>query len=70
MCLRMLCVCLRMLCVCLCVSSGALSLRCRNPNAPDGGELVLGGTDPKHYFGNFTYVPLTSETYWEFHMNG
>lgn len=42
----------------------------RNPNAPDGGELVLGGTDPKHFFGNFTYVPLTSATYWEFHMNG
>merc|ERR1719409_2438945 len=28
------------------------------------GELVLGGTDKKHYTGDFTYVPLTSETYW------
>ena len=64
-------------CVCVCVrahalyaSLGALFLLCRNPKAPDGGELVLGGTDPKHFFGNFTYVPLTSETYWEFHMDG
>ena len=43
---------------------------CRNLSASDGGELVLGGTDPKHYFGSFTYVPLTSDTYWEFHMDG
>jgi phytepsin len=31
-----------------------------------GGELDLGGVDPKHYTGNFTFVPLTNETYWEF----
>jgi phytepsin len=31
-----------------------------------GGELVLGGTDPSHYTGQFTYAPLTNETYWEF----
>jgi len=40
----------------------------RDPNAPpgQGGELVLGGTDPNHYTGSFTYVPVTKETYWEF----
>jgi len=40
----------------------------RDPNAPagQGGELVLGGSNPLHYKGNFTYVPLMSETYWEF----
>jgi len=43
----------------------------RDPNAPDGqgGELTLGGTDPNHYTGSFTYVPLTEETYWEFSMD-
>eukprot|EP01130_Rhizamoeba_saxonica_P001737 TRINITY_DN11592_c0_g1_i1.p1 TRINITY_DN11592_c0_g1~~TRINITY_DN11592_c0_g1_i1.p1 ORF type:complete len:454 (-),score=136.12 TRINITY_DN11592_c0_g1_i1:40-1401(-) len=40
----------------------------RDPNAGPGmgGELVLGGVDPKHYTGDFHSVPLTSETYWEF----
>lgn len=35
--------------------------------ATDGakGELTLGGTDPAHYSGSLTYVPLISETYWE-----
>ena len=32
-----------------------------------GGELILGGTDPAHYSGNF---PLVNETYWLFMMNG
>lgn len=32
-------------------------------NAP--GEMVIGGTDEKHYTGDFTYVPLSAETYWE-----
>uniref|UniRef100_A0A6B2L5Y7 Peptidase A1 domain-containing protein n=1 Tax=Arcella intermedia TaxID=1963864 RepID=A0A6B2L5Y7_9EUKA len=40
----------------------------RDPNAGpgQGGELVLGGVDPNHYTGTFTYVPVTKETYWEF----
>jgi len=40
----------------------------RDPNAPpgEGGELVLGGVDPNHYYGEFTYVPVSQETYWEF----
>jgi len=33
-------------------------------------ELVLGGVDDAHYQGNFTYVPLTNETYWEFALDG
>jgi len=32
------------------------------------GELLLGGTDPSHYSGNFIYQPLSSETYWEFEL--
>lgn len=33
-----------------------------------GGELVLGGVDPAHYTGEFTTVPLTNETYWQFEL--
>jgi len=36
----------------------------------DKGELVLGGTDPKHYSGSFQYVPLKAETYWEVLLAG
>jgi hypothetical protein len=43
----------------------------RDPNAPSGqgGELSLGAPDPNHYTGNFTYVPVTEQTYWEFSMD-
>lgn len=37
-------------------------------NAP--GELLIGGVDSKHYTGDFTYVPLSSETYWEVELDG
>jgi cathepsin D len=41
----------------------------RDESGKEGGELLLGGTDPNHYSGNLTYVPLSSETYWEFKMD-
>lgn len=41
----------------------------RAVGATNGGELVLGGVDPSHYTGDFTYVPLTNETYWEFNVD-
>jgi hypothetical protein len=40
-----------------------------DPQGQNQGELILGGTDSSYYTGNFTTVPLTSETYWEFLMD-
>jgi len=41
-----------------------------NRTAGGDGELLLGGVDKAHYTGEFTSVPLTNETYWEFKMDG
>lgn len=32
-------------------------------------ELIFGGVDSKHYTGDFTYVPLNAETYWQVQLN-
>ena len=40
----------------------------RNPDAEEGGELVFGGVDPKHFKGKHTYVPITEKGYWQFEM--
>lgn len=32
-------------------------------------EVVFGGTDPNHYVGEITWIPLTSATYWQIKMD-
>lgn len=41
----------------------------RDPKASPGGEIVFGGSDPARRQGNFTYVPLTKTTYWQFKVD-
>eukprot|EP00038_Savillea_parva_P006565 m.164536 g.164536 ORF g.164536 m.164536 type:complete len:375 (+) comp12440_c0_seq1:179-1303(+) len=43
-----------------------------NPPLPpkSEGELIIGGIDAHHYTGDLTYVPLSSETYWEITIDG
>ncbi|CAH8323493.1 unnamed protein product [Eruca vesicaria subsp. sativa] len=40
----------------------------RDPKSEEGGELVFGGVDPKHFKGEHTYVPVTQRGYWQFEM--
>ncbi|XP_047330224.1 aspartic proteinase A1-like [Impatiens glandulifera] len=40
----------------------------RNTKEEEGGELVFGEIDPRHYKGNHTYVPVTHKGFWQFDM--
>ncbi|XP_047327417.1 aspartic proteinase A1-like isoform X2 [Impatiens glandulifera] len=40
----------------------------RDPSSNEGGELIFGGVDPKHFKGKHTYVPITHKGYWQFEM--
>lgn len=42
----------------------------RKADSEEGGELVLGGVDPKHFKGEHTWVPVTRRGFWQFMMDG
>ncbi|KAH1190316.1 Aspartic proteinase [Glycine max] len=39
-----------------------------DPKVKNGGELVFGGVDPKHFKGEHIYVPVTKKGYWQIEM--
>jgi len=41
----------------------------KTPTGSGGGELDLGGVDASHFTGPTTWIPLTSDTYWEFKLD-
>lgn len=51
------------------VSLTSAHLSFRDPHLL-GGEVVLGGSDPQHYQGNFHYVSISQTGSWQITMKG
>lgn len=41
----------------------------RDPSGNPGGEMILGGTDPKYYKGELVWYNVTRKAYWQIHMD-
>lgn len=41
----------------------------RNNTSQQGGELILGGSDPSLYKGSMSYADITEENYWQFNVD-
>ncbi|NXH29374.1 CATD protein, partial [Myiagra hebetior] len=42
----------------------------RDTSSTPGGELILGGIDPKYFKGSFSWYNVTRKAYWQIHMDG
>ncbi|XP_039196635.1 renin [Crotalus tigris] len=42
----------------------------RNSQLNTGGEIILGGSDPSYYTGDFHYVSISREGYWQVDLKG
>ncbi|XP_072379228.1 cathepsin D-like isoform X1 [Diabrotica undecimpunctata] len=51
------------------INKAAFSFYLGHVNDTVGGELVLGGSDPKYYKGDFSYLPVTKQRYWQVNMD-
>ncbi|XP_052554319.1 renin isoform X3 [Tympanuchus pallidicinctus] len=46
------------------------ALHPRNSPLKPGGEIILGGTDPAYYTGDFHYLSISRNGYWQISMKG
>lgn len=51
-------------------SHPAVFLCPRNAPLKPGGEIILGGSDPAYYTGDFHYLSVSKSGYWQISMKG